>query len=108
MPDRQDALKEGWEWDEEFLQSRREAWRVLWFFIAALAWVIPSALWLGYDRSGDDGMIDTVLGFPSWVLWSIALPWLIAAVATILFCLRRLAGRKEGPPERRSSSDEGA
>ena len=37
-----------------------------------------------------------VLGFPSWVFWGIALPWLAANLFTFWFCLFRM---KDDPLE---------
>ena len=31
-----------------------------------------------------------MFGFPSWVFWGVALPWMFANVVTFWFCLRFL------------------
>lgn len=104
-----DAGRDVWEWDPEFLAARRDAWKILAFFVVALAWVIPSAMWLGYDGAAfgpapqGDTATTTMLGFPTWVVWSVALPWLVADVAILWFCWRRIAGKDAGHTARKES-----
>jgi hypothetical protein len=70
--------------DTVYRHSRREAlWiLVIWAFFAA--WVLGITAWLGYGTE-QDTPLKTVFGFPSWVFWGIAMPWMAANVVIILF-----------------------
>ena len=41
---------------------------------------------MGKLDEGED--LETVSGFPAWVFWGVALPWLVATAWTIFFALR--------------------
>lgn len=79
---------ERWVWDEVFLHARREAWIILGFWAAALAWCVPVCYWLGYERPDADPPVQLVLGMPHWLFWGVVVPWLVAIVASAWFCFR--------------------
>ena len=101
-----DALDGASDWDPEFLASRREAVQILLFFVVALCWILPTAAIGGYGVTFDPSKrIATWCGIPVWVVVSIVMPWIVANVATIIFCWRRIrgkggqhAGRTDGAP----------
>ena len=66
-------------------QSRRELLFILLTWLGCGLWVIIYCGLNGYDLA--PGEISTVFGFPEWVFWGVATPWMIANVATIWFCL---------------------
>jgi hypothetical protein len=73
---------------------RREAGGILgiWAFFAL--WVIGHAAWRAYPE--DPSQIRLVAGFPAWVVWGIALPWAVATVVTVGFCLWVMRDEREG------------
>ena len=84
----------------------RVAWRemliilVVWSVLCA--WVVGVCAWQAYDEELSASLtgetITTVVGFPSWVVWGIALPWLVANVFTVWFCLAYMSDEDtEGP-----------
>lgn len=76
-------------WDPVFLHARREALVIVLIFTACLAWTIGWCWWDGYNVAVDaDAMVPMVFGMPRWVFWGIGVPWLVADVVTIWFCVR--------------------
>ena len=69
-------------------QSRRELWFILLTWLGCCVWVIAYCAVNGYHLNPEEG--STVFGFPSWVFWGVALPWMFANVVTFWFCLRFL------------------
>ena len=65
--------------------SLREAFWILviWGFFAI--WVLGSAALFAYPD--DPASMTLTLGFPTWVVWGIAFPWIVATLVTIWFCL---------------------
>ncbi len=76
------------EYDPVFVHSLREAKVILAVFAVFATYVLSTAFWLGLPRKAElDGeAIPTVMGVPSWVFWSIVVPWLAANVVTGWFC----------------------
>ena len=63
--------------------------------VILIAWVLCCCWVLGYcavfaypSTEGDEAtaVAGTTLGFPSWVVWGIAVPWVVTNVFTIVFC----------------------
>ncbi|MCP4783820.1 MAG: DUF997 family protein [Fuerstiella sp.] len=73
--------------DPLFVASFREARWILLMWLSCFAWTLTVCLSFGYPETVDPHNFPTVLGIPAWVAWGIALPWLIANVVTIWFCL---------------------
>lgn len=66
--------------------ARRESLTILIAWMLSCAWVIA---YCGLRAYPDSPFEETSLlfGFPDWVVWGIALPWLACNVFTIVFCL---------------------
>jgi hypothetical protein len=73
--------------DPVFLHSRREAAIIFAVWILCLIWTVPYCYWNGYVAAGESVEVSTILGVPSWAFWGIAVPWLLADVFTIWFCI---------------------
>ena len=73
-------------WDRVFLQSRRELIGILiiWFLLAV--WVVGGAWYSAYTTPSDE--LSLVWGIPSWVFWSVGVPWMVANLLIIWFCTR--------------------
>ena len=69
-------------------QSRRELWFILLTWLGCCVWVIAYCAVNGYHLNPEE--VSTVFGFPSWVFWGVALPWMFANVVTFWFFLRFL------------------
>ena len=78
------------EYDPVFLHARREAIIIFSVWVLALLWAVPYCYLNGYT-SDFDVQIDTMLGVPSWVLWGVAVPWLLADIFTVWFCFCYMA-----------------
>lgn len=78
---------ESMEVDPVFINSKREAWIILGLWVAALLWSVPYCYMNGFSSGVDPESIETTMGIPSWVFWGIALPWLVADIFTVWFCL---------------------
>ena len=58
-------------------------------FTACLVWAIGWCAWDGYAAADEMASgVPTVFGMPRWVFWGIGVPWLVADVVTIWFCVR--------------------
>ncbi len=67
-------------------QSRREFAGILITWGVFMIWVIGYASARAYPD--DPSAMPLLLGFPQWIVWGIALPWLAATLVTIFFSLR--------------------
>ena len=74
-------------------QSRRELFFILLTWLGCCTWVISYCSLFGYHLDPKD--VSTVFGFPNWVFWGIALPWLVANFVTFWFCLRVLKNEND-------------
>jgi hypothetical protein len=63
--------------------------------VILIAWVLCCCWVVGYcgafafpSTSGDAAVdaTSTTFGFPSWVVWGIAVPWVVTNLFTIAFC----------------------
>lgn len=71
-------------YDPVYLNSTRETRVLLVAFLVFLAWTIGVASWLGYGT--EPQIIDSrIWGMPSWVFWSVLVPWLAATLFTFWF-----------------------
>ncbi|MDG2124198.1 MAG: hypothetical protein P8J87_10895 [Verrucomicrobiales bacterium] len=73
------------EGEKSYWRCRREGvWILLsWVFFAL--WVVGVSWSMGSVEPGEE--LETVMGFPAWVFWGVALPWLMATGWTIFFAL---------------------
>lgn len=72
-------------YDPVFLNSRREAKVIFCFWLAGLLWCVPCCYLLGF-REQDPESLSLIMGMPSWLVWGIGIPWLVADLATMWFC----------------------
>ena len=73
--------------DPVYVNTRREAIVILCVWAAALLWTVPYCYLNGYHTVTAPEDLKTILGMPDWVLWGVAVPWLIADVVAIGLCL---------------------
>jgi len=79
------ASMENPDYDPLFIHSRREAIFIFFLWAACLLWCVPYCYLNGYVP--DDQEVAILWGLPSWIVFGILGPWLIANVVAILFCL---------------------
>ena len=112
-------LADEYEPDPLFVDSLREAGWILLMWVACFVWTLSVCLTQGYPDPGgiNPETFPTVLGIPAWVAYGIALPWLIADVVTIWFCIFKMKDadlgtepdeQKRSDPAGTTSSEEGA
>ncbi len=95
------------QWDAVFLQSRRELWVILVLWGIFAVWVVGTSWWLGYR--GADEEFSMVWGFPSWVFWGVAVPWLAANGAILWFCCGFMKDQElESPADGDADSNQNA
>ncbi len=82
--------------DPVFLHSRREAIIIFLVWVAALLWAVPYCYATGYNI--DASQLPLVYGIPAWVVGGIVVPWLLANVFTIVFCLHYMTDEDLGDP----------
>ena len=73
------------ELDPFFLHARREAVVIFLVWFVAMLWAVPYCYFTGYSVE-DPANIPTLFGVPSWIVWGIGLPWLVADLFTTWFC----------------------
>lgn len=73
------------DWDPVFLNSRREAKVIFFFWLCGLLWCVPSSYILGYGEKNAETM-SVIWGVPTWLFWGIAVPWLVSDLLTTWFC----------------------
>ena len=64
--------------------TKKETWGILLLWACFALWVMIPCYLLGYQQAPEE-TLKMVLGFPSWVFWGIALPWLGSNLAIIFF-----------------------
>ena len=74
-------------------QGRRELWFILLTWLGCCIWVIGYCYYKGYHLKPEE--VSTVLGFPNWVFWGVALPWMFANGVTFWFCLHVLKNEED-------------
>ena len=79
-----------------FRNATREAIGVVVIWVGFCLWVVGSSAFNAYDVDADDEL-KLVFGFPAWVFWSVAAPWLVANVVTVWFALRVMKEDDLGP-----------
>ncbi len=72
--------------ETHYRQSRRELVTILVVWLVFCVWVVGYCSAFGYRRG--PWQLETVLGMPSWVVWGIAVPWVVATLYTVVFGLR--------------------
>lgn len=77
--------------DPVFVNSRRDAMVIFLVWLVALLWAVPCCWVLGYSPEFDPSRFSTIWGIPTWVFWGIAVPWLVADVFTIWYCMWKMA-----------------
>lgn len=70
--------------DPVYQNSKRETYWILLIWAVFALWVVGVSGWLGFGNNPNDP-IKTVLGFPNWVFWGIAVPWLGANIVIFYF-----------------------
>lgn len=83
-------VEEDYEPDPIFVDSLNEAGWILLMWLSCFVWTLTVCLTFGYQRDVQPSTFETVLGIPAWVAWGIGLPWLLADIVTIWFCLFRM------------------
>ena len=73
--------------DPVYLNAKRETCWMLVIWVVFAAWVLGVSAWLGYDDQ-PNAPIQTVLGFPKWAFWGVAIPWLGANLVIIAFAVK--------------------
>ena len=69
-----------------FRQSKRELLLMLGTWLVFALWITASGSLLAFRDPGENPA--TLFGMPSWVVYTVGLPWLIADVWIIFFALR--------------------
>lgn len=75
--------------DTLLANCRREMGWSLLLWVVCFIWVIGYCGLFGYQVEGQE--MNIVLGMPSWVVWGICLPWLVAVVVSSGFALWGIA-----------------
>ena len=73
--------------DPLFVNSLHEAKWILLMWLSCFAWTLCVCLTQGYPENVTPETFPMVLGIPAWVAYGIALPWCLANIVTIAFCL---------------------
>jgi hypothetical protein len=88
--------------DNPFRQAFRETLTILAAWAVFCIWVVGYSGWQQSAAPGSslpaEFPVRTVCGLPAWVFWGVALPWVLANVFTIWFCLARLTDDEPEEP----------
>jgi hypothetical protein len=83
--------------------ARREAALILAVWAGLLVWVVGASWGRGYGRPPED--FRSILGMPDWILWGVALPWLVATLLTLVIGARVLKSDALAEPEERAGNE---
>lgn len=81
--------------DQVFANSVRELRFVIVSWTVFCVWVVGYCGVFAYQVDAEE--LDLVFGFPSWVFWGIAVPWVAATGLTIFFALKVMREDPLGP-----------
>ena len=86
--------------DLVYRHARRETAVIITLCFAMAAWSLGAAALMGRGPLPAEQIeTDAVGGFPTWVIWSLAIPWVFATLATGWFCFFFLANDPLGEEE---------
>ena len=100
-----DEGDEHYQLDPVYVHARREAIVVVGIFFVFAICTLTIAFTLGSRTPEGERKVATLLGMPTWVVWSIVVPWVVANIITGWFCFYYMAddplddGAKKEPPE---------
>ncbi len=66
-------------------RSLKEAIWILGIWVGFASWVLGYAAVHAYPK--DPSSMGLTFGLPTWVVWGILVPWILATMITIWFCL---------------------
>ncbi len=96
--------------DPIFIDSLRESGWILLMWACCFVWTLVTCLSHGYQQDVNPQTFKTVYGIPAWVAYGIVLPWLVADVVTIWFCIFKMKdgdlGESDDEPVSASSAAE--
>ncbi len=75
------------EYDPAYINSLRELYVMGRLWVASLVWSMGYCAIFAYRSPDANEPVTIIWGVPSWVMWGIALPWIVSSVATIWFAL---------------------
>lgn len=75
--------------DPLYRHARRELAELFVIFGGLFVWTIVTVAFGIYQQPAD-APVTLTFGFPSWVFWSVVLPWLACTAVTILYALFRM------------------
>jgi hypothetical protein len=64
--------------------AKREGLLLMAVWALALAWSVGYSRFFGYSDKVED--VGLIFGVPEWVIWGIAVPWLVCFLFTVWFC----------------------
>lgn len=80
--------------DPLYVSSLKEFKWIVVAWSVNFAWVIGFCVVSGYGEGNGQHSADTelslVLGMPSWVVWGVMLPWILASLFTAWFALTQI------------------
>ena len=75
-------------------RSRKEAIWILFIWVGIAMWVLGYSALYVYPK--DPSTMRLTFGLPTWVVWGILLPWILATMITIWFCLFVMEDHENG------------
>ncbi|MEE2659832.1 MAG: hypothetical protein VX733_15085 [Candidatus Latescibacterota bacterium] len=81
-----------------FINARREAIIICLVWLVAALWSVPYCYSAGYHLPPGEP-VQTIWGIPEWVVWGVAVPWLLADIFALWFCLGYMADDDLGEGE---------
>ena len=91
--------------DPVYQNSRRETFWILLIWAAFALWVVGVSGWLGFGHDPDTP-VKTVFGFPAWVFWGVAIPWLGANIIIFYFSIKVIKDDPRSDGAARDSSNQ--
>ena len=74
-----------------FLRARRESLHILGAWLVCLVWTVGYCALFAYSSEP----ATLIWGFPSWVLFGVAIPWVAATVFSLWYALARIEDTEE-------------
>ncbi len=90
--------------DPVYQNSKRETQWILFIWALFAIWVVGISGWLGY-KTDPEAPVKVVMGFPNWVFWGIAVPWLGANIAICTFAIKFMKDDPLGDDSENHSSN---
>lgn len=85
-------------------RARHEAWLILALWLGTSTWTATCSVLFGYAPDDTQPIVvNTIAGFPTWILFAVVIPWIVTAIFTLWFAMCYIQDEESAPLNDESS-----